>query len=198
MNPRLIRTLAVVGALTFVAAACGDDDDAATPAITGAPAAADTAEDEAMQGDTSAEESETIVDVAVADGRFTTLVAAVEAAGLVETLSGDSLFTVFAPTDDAFAALPDGTLDDLLADPEALAGILTYHVVPGEVDAAAVAELDGEAVTTVNTDSVTVGVTEGGVTLTDSSGNTANVIITDVAADNGIIHVIDAVLIPAT
>ena len=198
MNTNLFRVAAAAAALALFAGACSDDSDDSssedTEAVTPAPEES-TSDDEAMEDEGM--EMGTIVDVAVADGRFTTLVAAVEAAGLVETLSGEGPFTVFAPTDDAFALLPEGTVEGLLEDPEALADILTYHVVAGEVDAAAVSELDGQSVETVNGDVLVVGVTDTGVTLTDSSGNTVNVIITDVMADNGIIHVIDAVLLPA-
>jgi uncharacterized surface protein with fasciclin (FAS1) repeats len=132
-----------------------------------------------------------IVDIAVADGRFTTLVAAVEAAGLAETLSGEGPFTVFAPTDDAFAALPEGTVESLLEDPEgALKDILLYHVVDGAVLAETVVTLD--SATTLLGQDVTIEVTDGGVVLNGS----VNVIITDIKADNGVIHVIDAVLLP--
>ncbi len=138
------------------------------------------------------EEANTIVDVAVADGRFTTLVAAVEAAGLVETLSGEGPFTVFAPTDDAFAALPAGTLDSLLLpeNKQQLTDILTYHVVSGKVMAADVVNLT--SATTVLGKDITITVRDGKVFLND----TVEVIITDVEASNGVIHVIDAVLLP--
>lgn len=129
-----------------------------------------------------------IVDTAVDAGSFTTLVAAVEAAGLVETLKGEGPFTVFAPTDDAFAALPEGTVEALLADPEALAAILTYHVVPGAVMSTDLS--DGMTATTVNGQDITIG-TEGGVTVND-----ANVVTADIEASNGVIHVIDAVILP--
>jgi len=129
-----------------------------------------------------------IVDTAVANGSFTTLVAAVEAAGLVDTLKGEGPFTVFAPTDDAFAALPEGTVEALLADPEALAGILTYHVVAGKVMSTDLS--DGMTAATVNGQDITIG-TEGGVTVND-----ANVVAADVEASNGVIHVIDAVILP--
>lgn len=135
---------------------------------------------------------DTIVDIAVADGRFTTLVAAVEAAGLVETLSGEGPFTVFAPTDDAFAALPEGTVEGLLEDIPALTDILLYHVVEGEVLAADVVEL--ESATTVQGSDITITVTDDGVFLND----TVQIIITDIVASNGVIHVIDAVLMPPT
>ncbi|MCF2871246.1 fasciclin domain-containing protein [Octadecabacter sp. G9-8] len=132
--------------------------------------------------------SKDIVDTAVEAGTFNTLVAAVEAAGLVETLKGEGPFTVFAPTDDAFAALPEGTVEGLLADPEALAAVLTYHVVAGKVMSGDLS--DGMMATTVNGADVTI-MTEGGVMV-----NEANVIAADVEASNGVIHVIDAVILP--
>jgi uncharacterized surface protein with fasciclin (FAS1) repeats len=137
-------------------------------------------------------EKNTIVDIAVADGRFTTLVAAVTAADLVETLSGEGPFTVFAPTDDAFAALPAGTLDSLLLpeNKQQLTDILLYHVVSGKVMAADVVTLTS-APTVLGKD-VTITVKDGKVFLND----TVQVIITDVEASNGVIHVIDAVLLP--
>merc|ERR1712127_1085570 len=133
----------------------------------------------------------TIVDVAIGNGSFGTLVAAVIAADLVDTLSGDGPFTVFAPTDDAFADLPEGTVAGLLEDIPALTSILTYHVVSGKVESG---DLSTGPVTTVNGADVDVSVDDdGGVRVNDS-----NVIIPDVQACNGIIHVIDAVLIPPT
>ena len=136
-------------------------------------------------------QSNTIVDIAVADGRFETLVAAVTAAGLADTLASPGPFTVFAPTDAAFAALGADTINALLADPTgALTDILLYHVVAGEVPASAVVGLTSAA--TVNGASVKVAVEDGGVVL----DRFANVIITDIQASNGIIHVIDAVLLP--
>jgi uncharacterized surface protein with fasciclin (FAS1) repeats len=140
---------------------------------------------------TAEADAQSIVDIAVADGRFTTLVAAVEAAGLAETLSGEGQFTVFAPTDDAFAALPEGTVESLLEDPEgALTDILLYHVVDGAVPAETVVTLD--SATTLQGEDVSIAVVDGGVVLNDS----ANVIITDIEASNGIIHVIDSVIMP--
>ncbi len=137
-------------------------------------------------------EKKTIVDIAVADGRFKTLVAALTAADLVETLSGEGPFTVFAPTDDAFAALPAGTLDSLLLpeNKQKLTDILLYHVVSGKVMAADVVTLSGA--TTVLGKDVTITVKDGKVFLND----TVQVIITDIEASNGVIHVIDAVLLP--
>jgi uncharacterized surface protein with fasciclin (FAS1) repeats len=132
-----------------------------------------------------------IVDTAVAAGSFKTLVTAVKAAGLVETLKGSGPFTVFAPTDEAFAKLPAGTLETLLKpeNKEKLKGILTYHVVAGKVMAKDVVTL--KEAKTVNGQMLTIAVKDGKV-MVDS----ANVVKTDVAASNGVIHVIDAVLLP--
>ena len=130
----------------------------------------------------------TIVDVAVENGQFTTLVAALKAAGLVETLQGEGPFTVFAPTDDAFAKLPEGTVEALLEDKAKLTSILTYHVVAGAVKAADVVKL--EEAKTVQGASVRIDATDG-VKINDSK-----VVLADVMASNGVIHVIDAVLLP--
>jgi len=134
-----------------------------------------------------------IVDTAVANGSFTTLAAALGAAGLVDTLKGDGPFTVFAPTDEAFAKLPKGTVDDLLKleNKAKLTSILTYHVLAGEVMASTVVTMDGKKATTVNGADVTIGVKDGTVTVDD-----AVVVTTDVKASNGVIHVIDSVMIP--
>ncbi|WP_445476343.1 fasciclin domain-containing protein [Methanococcoides methylutens] len=134
------------------------------------------------------EEEMDIVDTAVNAGSFTTLVQAVQAAGLEDTLRGEGPFTVFAPTDEAFAALPEGTLDALLADEEALAAVLTYHVVAGEVMAADVAGL--ESAETVQGESITFDTTDG------VKVNDATVVQADIMASNGVIHVIDKVLLP--
>jgi uncharacterized surface protein with fasciclin (FAS1) repeats len=131
-----------------------------------------------------------IVDTAVSTGNFTTLVAAIKAADLVETLKGAGPFTVFAPTDSAFEALPAGTIDDLLK-PEnkaKLASILTYHVVAGKVMSTDLS--DGMTPDTVNGETVTIK-TEGGVTINGTTVSTA-----DIDADNGVIHVVDSVLMP--
>jgi uncharacterized surface protein with fasciclin (FAS1) repeats len=140
----------------------------------------------------SDEEAKTIVEIAAADERFTTLVAAVTAAELVETLSGEGPFTVFAPTNDAFAALPAGTVESLLLpeNKQALTDILLYHVVSGKVMAADVVGLT--SATTVLGKDLTITVRDGKVFLND----TVEVIITDIEASNGVIHVIDAVLLP--
>ena len=130
-----------------------------------------------------------IVDTAVADGRFKTLVAAVKAADLVTTLKGKGPFTVFAPTDDAFAKIPAATLKAILADKAKLTAILTFHVVPGTLGSADVVK--ARSLKTVQGGSLTVEASKAGVTI-----NGAKVLITDVAASNGVIHVIDTVLLP--
>jgi uncharacterized surface protein with fasciclin (FAS1) repeats len=130
-----------------------------------------------------------IVDTAVAAGSFTTLVAAVTAAGLVDTLKGAGPFTVFAPTDEAFAKLPAGTVEALLQDIPKLTKILTYHVVAGKVMAADVVKL--KSAKTVEGSEVKIDASNG-VKINDSTVTTA-----DVAADNGVIHIIDTVLLPA-
>ncbi len=143
---------------------------------------------------TEAPMAKDIVDTAVADGRFTTLVAAVQAAGLVDALKGEGPLTVFAPTDDAFAKLPAGTLDSLLLpeNKQTLTDILLYHVVDGKAMASDVVGLT--AVTTLLGKDVTISVKDGEVFLND----TLKVIITDIETSNGVIHVIDAVLLPPT
>lgn len=132
-----------------------------------------------------------IVQVAVEAGSFNTLVAAVKAAGLVETLSGPGPFTVFAPTDAAFAKLPAGTIDALLADKEKLTSILTYHVVSGKVMAADIIKSNGATPKTVNGLPLDIAVRGGKVYV-----NGVNVVTADVQASNGVIHIIDAVLLP--
>jgi uncharacterized surface protein with fasciclin (FAS1) repeats len=142
-------------------------------------------------GSTMRAQGQDIVDTAVAAGQFKTLAAALTAAGLVPTLKGAGPFTVFAPTDDAFAKLPKGTVEDLLK-PEnkaKLVAILTYHVVPGKVMAADVAKMTSAK--TVQGSAATVS-TMGGVVMIDA----AHVTKTDIAASNGVIHVVDTVLMP--
>lgn len=133
-----------------------------------------------------------IVETAVAAGQFKTLAAALEAAGLVDALTGEGPFTVFAPTDDAFAKLPAGTVESLLKpeNKEKLKAILLYHVVPGNVTAKQVMKLNGRTVKTLEGTSIKVS-TNNGVTVND-----ARVTKTDVQASNGVIHVIDSVLLP--
>jgi transforming growth factor-beta-induced protein len=185
------RTSATVTALGLAAiltlTACGDDtnDAAATTPATAAPTTTAAA---------MAEQPGTIVDVAVAAGDFTVLVEAVQAAGLVETLSGPGPFTVFAPTDAAFAdalATLGITKEALLADTAKLKTILTYHVVAGEVMAADVMTMDGQDVPTVAGPTVKVKINGSTVMIND-----ATVTAADIAASNGVIHVIDKVLLP--
>jgi uncharacterized surface protein with fasciclin (FAS1) repeats len=132
-----------------------------------------------------------IVDTAVAAGSFNTLVKAVQAAGLVDTLKGPGPFTVFAPTDEAFQKLPAGTLDAVLADKAKLTAILTYHVVPGKVLAKDVIGLNGKKAKTVQGGELAINTTAG------VKVGGANVVKTDIETSNGVIHVIDTVLIPA-
>jgi uncharacterized surface protein with fasciclin (FAS1) repeats len=129
-----------------------------------------------------------IVATAIAAGSFKTLVTAVQAAGLVDTLRGPGPFTVFAPTDEAFAELPAGAVEALLKDIPKLTSVLTYHVVPGKVTAADVTKL--ASAVTVNGQKIAIDATNG------VKVDNANVIQTDIVADNGVIHVIDAVLLP--
>lgn len=198
------RILAVTGviSLALTLAACGEDDtttDTGTTTETSSTMEETTTEETTTETETTAaaEAGDDIVDTAVAAGSFNTLVAAIQAAELEETLRGDGPFTVFAPTDEAFDALPEGTLDALLADPQGdLTEILTYHVVDGEVPAADVLELDGQTVDTLQGGSFTVELEGDTVVLVDAAGNRVNVTTTDVEASNGVIHVIDAVLSP--
>ncbi len=165
-----------VTALAIVVAACGTAASPSPSPATPAPSQATEALD--------------IVATADGAGTFKTLLAAAEAAGLVETLQGEGPFTVFAPSDDAFAALPEGTLEGLLADPEALKTILLYHVVSGSVKAADVVNLT--SADSVEGSPIAIAVKDGKVYLNDSAEVTA----TDIMAANGVIHVIDQVILP--
>ena len=197
------RILAVVAAAAALGlAACSSDSattttPAATSAATSAAASATSAAaSDSMAGSMAASSSaspaaaDTVVGVAAANPDFSTLVAAVKAAGLVDTLNGAGPFTVFAPTNAAFAALPAGVLDKLLlpANKATLTKILTYHVLPAKVMAA---DVKAGTVPTVEGSALTI-TTDGGVKV-----GTATVTATDVAASNGVIHVIDKVLVPA-
>ncbi len=133
----------------------------------------------------------TIVQLAVEAGNFNTLVAAVKAAGLAETLQSEGPYTVFAPTDAAFAKLPAGTVEALLTDKEKLASILTYHVVPGKIMAADVVKANGARPTTVNGEKLDIVLRAGKVYV-----NGAQVVTANLVASNGVIHVIDAVVLP--
>ena len=129
-----------------------------------------------------------IIDTAMTAGNFETLVTAIQAAGLVDTLKGKGPFTVFAPTDDAFAKIPQDQLVALLADKDALTQVLTYHVVPGAVSSSEVSRLDSAR--TVQGSNVTIDVTDG------VKVDGANVVVADIITSNGIIHVIDTVIMP--
>jgi uncharacterized surface protein with fasciclin (FAS1) repeats len=183
MKKLTIAAVAVAAALTLAACSSSTDDTAATPAASESAAAAEPsmASEAPMAGD--------IIEVASTTDGFATLTAAVTAAGLVETLQGEGPFTVFAPTDEAFAALPAGVLDALLLpeNKDALTKILTYHVVAGKVMAADVTDGD---VPTVEGQTVALS-TADGVTV-----NGAKVIQADVETSNGVIHAIDAVILP--
>ncbi|MEZ4584077.1 MAG: fasciclin domain-containing protein [Caldilineaceae bacterium] len=204
-----ITVLSLLAVVAMVFAACAAPAPAPAPAAEATEAPAEEAmaepteapaEEDAMAEATEAPAEEgdmagmaDIVDTAVAAGSFNTLATALTAAGLVDTLKGEGPFTVFAPTDDAFAALPEGTLDTLLADPQgALTDILLYHVVPGKVMAADVVGLDGQEVETVGGGMLTVTIGDDGSVMI----NDATVVTPDVEASNGVIHVIDSVLIP--
>jgi transforming growth factor-beta-induced protein len=170
-----IRAFGRKGVVPVIALAAA----AAVPGISGA------------QSTTPHGSSKNIVEVATAAGSFNTLLAAVKAAGLVETLEGAGPFTVFAPTDAAFAKVPKAQLDALLADKTALTALLTYHVVPGRVMASAILKTNGATPKTVNGQAVNITVRGGKVYV-----GGAQVVSADVQASNGVIHVIDTVLMP--
>jgi len=163
-----LLTIILLGGLSFTTAACDSDDEAVA----------------------EAEEPGTIVEVAI-ENDFETLVAAVQAAGLVETLQGAGPFTVFAPTDAAFSKLPEGTVETLLKpeNKDQLTAILTYHVVPGKVTSDQVVNLSKAA--TVQGADIAIVVQDGKVRIND-----ATVVLADVEASNGVVHVIDTVLLP--
>ena len=167
--------IALLVAVPLVLAACGSSSDESTPAASPSPSMA----------------AKDIVDTAVGAGDFTTLVTAVTAAGLVDTLKGEGPYTVFAPTDAAFAAVPKETLDALLADPKgALTDVLTYHVAAGKVMSSDLS--DGQVITTVNGAPLKVTIkSDGTVMVGDATVTTA-----DIETSNGVIHVIDTVLVP--
>jgi transforming growth factor-beta-induced protein len=188
-----LTLLSLMMILVLAIAACGSTETAAPDVEE--PMAEESVEEsteEPMEEPVEEEmASNTIVDIAVNDGRFETLVTAVTAAGLAETLSGEGNFTVFAPTDDAFAALPEGTVEALLEDPQgALTNVLLYHVVDGKVMASDVVGLN--AATTLSGEDIAISASNAGVFLNEN----VQVIITDIEADNGVIHVVDTVLLP--
>ncbi len=204
MNPttkhsrRRVYALTAIAALSLVAAACGDDDDAA-PAATTRPAPAttmaptDSVMSESMS-DTMSDEMSAMADDPAATAAsnnpvLSTLVSAVMQAGLVDTLNGDGPFTIFAPTNDAFAALPPADLEAVLADKDLLTQILTYHVIAGQSLTAADLGAAGEEAT-VEGDALTFGA--DGTTV-----NGANVVCSDVTTANATVHIIDTVLMPS-
>ena len=187
----IIAVLVLIGGGVGIYLATQGDDDANTTASTAQTA---PAPDPAAVPDP--QPTQNIVELAVAEPSLSTLVAAVTEAGLVETLSGEGPFTVLAPTDDAFAAALaalDITAEELLAS-ENLADILTYHVISGSVMSTDLS--DGQVVPTVQGDELTVSITDAGVFFVDANGGRAQVSLADVKATNGVIHVIDAVLLP--
>lgn len=193
--------VAATVSLTLALAACGDDngDDAETTGMETTSASEATITDDAATDGAATDDAAEgdIVDTAAAAGEFNTLITAVQAAELEETLRGEGPYTVLAPTDEAFEALPDGTLDDLLADPTGdLADILKYHVIEGAVMADDVAGMDGETVATVQGEELTIEVDGDNVSFVDATGNSSQVTMADVEATNGVIHALDGVLMP--
>ena len=190
-------TLMLASTATLALAACGDAADDTT-----------TMDDETVMTDDAAMDDAategTIVEVAQGNPDFSTLVQAVTSANLAETLSGEGPYTVFAPTNAAFDKVPQATRDELMSEAgqQDLSNILTYHVVEGDTSAAALTQAiesageDGYELTTVNGGTLTATMDGSNVVLTDAAGNTARVTSTDVAASNGVIHVIDTVLMP--
>ncbi len=192
----LVKKISTLSMIALIAVSCGDGKKKESDDV--------VADSTAVSVDsTQTVASTTIVDVAAGNPNFSTLVAAVKAAGLAETLSGEGPFTVFAPTNAAFEKLPAGTVDGLLKPEnlEKLKGLLTYHVVAGKFDAAAVTDAitkgNGKyTVTTVQGGKIDLSLKDGKVLLTDANGSTSTVAIADVAASNGVIHAIDTVVMP--
>jgi uncharacterized surface protein with fasciclin (FAS1) repeats len=192
---KLVKTLAAVAIFGLIVASCGKKENTEMTD--------ETAVDSLATTEVAGVELN-IVEVASGNENFSTLVAAVTAAGLAETLSGDGPFTVFAPTNDAFAKLPAGTVETLLKpeNVEKLKSILTYHVVSGKFDAATVVDAiktndNKYTVTTVQGAKIDLSLDGENVVLTDATGAKATVVIADVSASNGVIHAIDAVVMPS-
>ena len=192
---KLVKTISAFVLVGVITASCGQKKEAeSTEMADSTTVAMDT---------TAVVETPNIVGVAAGNADFSTLVTAVTSAGLVETLSSDGPFTVFAPNNAAFAKLPAGTLDSLLK-PESLnklQAILKYHVVAGKFDATTVIDAINKnngkyTVTTVQGGTIALSLKDGKVMLTDANGGTATVILADVAASNGVIHAIDTVVMP--
>ncbi|MEM5564688.1 fasciclin domain-containing protein [Psychroserpens sp. AS72] len=197
---KILKTFSVFAIAVLLFASCGETKKAEEKTVE-----TEVVNDNASKEVAMSEEKErpTIVGVAAGNENFTTLVAAVKAADLVETLNGKGPFTVFAPTNDAFSKLPEGTVETLLK-PEnkgTLTGILTYHVVSGKFEAAAVVDAikknNGKfTVDTVNGGAITLSLKDDKVMLTDAKGGMSTVIMADVVASNGVIHAIDTVVMP--
>lgn len=183
-TPRLAAIMTVVAAAGLTLGACSSSQADSTTSTT-----------MAAESTTSIAKAQTIVEITANNPHFSTLVAAVKAAGLADTLSGAGPFTVFAPTNEAFAKVPADTLQSLLKpeNKQQLADILTYHVVSAKVMAA---DVKSGTVKTVNGADFTITAGDGSVMITDGQAKQANVIKTDIVASNGVIHVIDAVLLP--
>lgn len=187
--PGVIVALIVLVAGVFLLTG-GDDEDTSTDTPT------ETSQVAEQQPEQTVEAQSTIVELAQATDSLSILVDAVVEAELVETLSSEGPFTVFAPTNDAFATLLedlDATAEELLARDD-LGEILTYHVVSGEVLSSALS--DGQVITTVQGGELTVSIDESGVMLTDANGGTAMIVTADIDASNGVVHVIDSVVLP--
>jgi transforming growth factor-beta-induced protein len=181
-----ISLLALVAVFALIVAACSSSSDETTTTVAAAP--------ETTTTEAATEESTSVLDLALEAGQFSTLIAAIDAAGLGETLEGEGPFTVLAPTDAAFAEAFEALgidPDALLADTETLTAILTYHVIGQAADSQLVATLDGQSVDTVNGQAVDINVVDGQIMV-----NEATVVSADLVADNGIVHVINAVLLP--
>ena len=191
----LVKKISVFSFATLVMASCGDAKKTEEVEV--------VESTEVVMDEPEMVQPTTIVDVAIGNENFTTLVAAVKAAGLVETLSSEGPFTVFAPTNAAFDKLPAGTVDNLLKPEnlEKLKSVLTYHVVAGKFEAAAVIDAINQnkgkfTVTTVQGGKIDLSLKDGNVVLTDANGKTSTVAMADVAASNGVIHAIDTVVMP--
>ncbi|WP_026706743.1 fasciclin domain-containing protein [Flavobacterium frigidarium] len=191
---KLVTKISALALLGIVAISCGEKKGAESNEM------GDSTE---VAMDTVVVDTPNIVGVASSNEDFSTLVAAVKAAELVETLSSEGPFTVFAPNNAAFAKLPEGTVENLLKpeNAEKLKSVLTYHVVAGKFDSAAVLDAikdnNGKySVTTVQGETIVLSLNDGKVMLTDANGGTSTVILADVAASNGVIHAIDTVVMP--
>ena len=190
-SPRIILLGAAVAVSVLVLGACGSS----SKTTASSPTTASSSTTAKMSTASTSPAAQSIVEIAAANPDFSTLVTAVKAAGLADTLSGPGPYTVFAPTNEAFAKLPAGTLDTLLqpANKQQLTDILTYHVVPGAVMAK---DVKAGPVTTVNGATFTVSTSGSDVIITDGKGNKSKIVKTDIVASNGVIHVIDTVLLP--